>query len=119
MRTQGEPAESATRIAGAIVDWRDEDSLVQVAGKSQDPNYAAAGLAWGAKDAPFETVTELEQVLGMRPALYRALAPYLTVHGALAMPNATFADPPGAEGNGGRAPETDRRHPAGDWQRHV
>ena len=119
MRTQGEPAESATRIAGAIVDWRDEDSLVQVAGGAEDPNYAAAGLAWGAKDAPFETVTELEQVLGMRPALYRALAPYLTVHGALADAECDVRGRPGAAGNGGRAPETDRRHPAGDWQRHV
>lgn len=92
LRTQGESAESATRIAGAIADWRDEDSLVQVAGGAEDANYAAAGLAWGAKDAPFETVAELEQVLGMRPALFRLLAPYLTVHGARAVPDAKFAD---------------------------
>jgi general secretion pathway protein K len=67
---------------------------VQVAGGAEDSDYAAAGLAWGAKDAPFETVTELEQVLGMRPALFRSLAPYVTVHSALAMPDAAFADGP-------------------------
>ncbi|MEO6234813.1 MAG: type II secretion system minor pseudopilin GspK [Thermomonas sp.] len=92
LRAQGESAESATRIAGAILDWRDEDNLVQVAGGAEDANYAAAGLAWGAKDAPFETVAELEQVLGMRPALFRSLAPYLTVHVALPVPDAKFAD---------------------------
>ena len=94
MRVQGEPEDSAKRIAGAIVDWRDEDSLVQVGGGAEDSNYAAAGLAWGAKDAPFETVAELEQVLGMRPALFHSLAPYVTVHAALVMPDANFADGP-------------------------
>lgn len=94
LRAQGEPAEAATRLAGAIVDWRDQDSLVQVAGGAEDTNYAAAGLAWGAKDAPFETVAELEQVLGMRPALYRSLAPYVTVHSGAPMPNPAFADGP-------------------------
>lgn len=94
MQGQGEPEDSAAHLAGAIIDWRDEDSLVQVSGGAEDPDYATAGLAWGAKDAPFETVTELQQVLGMRPALFRSLAPYLTVHGALAIPNAAFAEGP-------------------------
>jgi general secretion pathway protein K len=109
LRVQGEPAESATRLAGAIVDWRDEDSLVQVAGGAEDPNYAAAGLAWGAKDAPFETVAELEQVLGMRPDLFRSVAPYLTVHGGLPMPDATFADGPVLQAMG-----VERPQPIGD-----
>ena len=94
MRARGEPNESAKRIAGAILDWRDEDSLVQVGGGAEDANYSAAGLAWGAKDAPFETVAELEQVLGIRPSLFRLLAPYLTVHGSVAVPDAKFADGP-------------------------
>ncbi len=105
LRVQGEPEESATQIASAIIDWRDEDQLVQVAGGAEDPNYAAAGLAWGAKDAPFETVTELEQVLGMRPALFRSLAPYLTVHGALAMPAMAFADAPVLQAMGVERPQ--------------
>jgi general secretion pathway protein K len=88
----GEPRESAVRLAGAVVDWRDADSLGQPAGGAEDADYAAAGLAWGAKDAPFDTVAELEQVLGMRPALYAAAAPYLTVHTGRAMPDAAFAD---------------------------
>ncbi|GAB1408523.1 type II secretion system protein GspK [Thermomonas brevis] len=88
----GEPRESATRIAGAIVDWRDNDPLVQAAGGAEDDDYRAAGLPWGAKDAPFETVAEVEQVLGMRPALYAAAAPHLTVHSGRALPDQRFAD---------------------------
>ncbi len=94
LKALGEPEDSATRIAGAIVDWQDEDNLVQVAGGAEDPNYSAAGLAWGAKDAPFETVSELEQVVGMRPALFRSMAPYVTVQGSAGIPNPAFAEGP-------------------------
>ena len=88
----GETRDSANRLAGAIVDWRDPDSLTQPAGGAEDGDYASAGLAWGAKDAPFETVAELEQVLGMRPALFASAAPYLTVFTGSAMPDARSAD---------------------------
>lgn len=91
-RGLGEPQGAATRLAGAIMDWRDEDTLTQPAGGAEDADYAAAGLAWGAKDAPFETVAEVEQVLGMRPGLYAAAAPYLTVYSGSAVPEANFAD---------------------------
>lgn len=101
----GEPLDAATRLAGAIIDWRDEDSLTQVAGGAEDADYAAAGLAWGAKDAPFETVTELEQVLGMRPALFRALLPYVTVNAGVAVPNAAFADGPVLQAMGAKRPQ--------------
>lgn len=89
----GQPREAATRLAGAILDWRDPDPLTQPAGGAEDADYAAAGLAWGAKDAPFETVSELEQVLGMTPALYAAAEPYITVYTGAAVPDARFAAP--------------------------
>jgi general secretion pathway protein K len=88
----GETREAATRLAGAIIDWRDADSLTQPAGGAEDPAYADAGLGWGAKDAPFETVAELEQVLGMRPALFASAAPYLTVYTGQATPDTRAAD---------------------------
>ncbi|MES2859299.1 MAG: type II secretion system minor pseudopilin GspK [Pseudomonadota bacterium] len=92
LRGLGEPQGSATRLAGAILDWRDDDTLTQPSGGAEDADYASAGLAWGAKDAPFETVAEVEQVLGMRPGLYAEAAPYLTVYTGTAMPDAAFAD---------------------------
>lgn len=88
----GEPQDSAIRLAGAVLDWRDPDSLLQVAGGAEDGDYQASGLAWGAKDAAFDTVAELEQVLGMRPDLFTAVAPHLTVHGGRAMPDPRLAD---------------------------
>ena len=88
----GEPRERAARLAAAIADWRDPDNLTQPSGGAEDPDYAEAGLAWGAKDAPFETVAELEQVLGMRPPLFAAAAQYLTVYSGAAMPDANSAD---------------------------
>ncbi len=88
----GEPRDKAGKLAGAIVDWRDVDSLTQPGGGAEDADYAAAGLAWGAKDAPFANVAELEQVLGMRPALFAAAAPFLTVYTGSATPDPEFAD---------------------------
>ncbi|MBS0229103.1 MAG: general secretion pathway protein GspK [Proteobacteria bacterium] len=88
----GEPRDRAAKLAAAIVDWRDADSLTQPGGGAEDGDYATAGLAWGAKDAPFASVAELEQVLGMRPALYAAAAPHLTVYTGSPMPDTQFAD---------------------------
>lgn len=90
--TLGEPRERAVKLALAIVDWRDPDSLTQPGGGAEDADYAAAGLAWGAKDAQFASVAELEQVLGMRPALFKAAAPFLTVYTGSALPDPQFAD---------------------------
>lgn len=87
----GEARGEATRLAGAILDWRDEDSLNQPAGGAEDADYAQAGLAWGARDGEFETVAELQQVLGMRAALYAAASPHLTVYSGAARPDARFA----------------------------
>ena len=94
MRVLGTDPAQADAVAAAIADWRDGDDLTQPLGGAEDPQYAAAGLPWGAKDAPFETVAEVEQVLGMTPALYAALAPHLTIHSGLPLPDARFAAAP-------------------------
>jgi general secretion pathway protein K len=91
LRVVGDDPELATRVAAAILDWRDADSLTQPAGGAEDAQYAEAGRPYGAKDAPFETVAELLQVLGMTPALYAAVEPHVTVHGNQAQPDARFA----------------------------
>src|SRR5690606_35531867 len=100
MRVLGTDPAQADAVAAAIVDWRDGDDLTQPQGGADDPQYAAAGLPWGAKDAPFETAAEVEQVLGMSPALYGALAPHLTIHSGLPMPDARFAAAPVLEALG-------------------
>ena len=81
----------AADIAAAIADWRDVDDLVQPQGGAEDPAYASAGLPWGAKDAPFDTVAEVEQVLGMTPQIYAKVAPLLTVYSGQTRPDPQFA----------------------------
>jgi general secretion pathway protein K len=81
-------------LASAILDWRDSDNLLNAEGGAEDPQYAAAKLPYGAKDRPFETLSELRQVLGMDEALYRQLQPYLTVYTGRARPDPQFAAAP-------------------------
>ena len=75
----GAEPEHARLLVHAIADFRDADDVARADG-AEDADYRAAGLAWEAKDAPFATVAELEQVMGMTRALYELAAPHLTVH---------------------------------------
>jgi general secretion pathway protein K len=87
--------ESRARVlAGTIQDWRDPDELLALEGGAEDRDYAAADLPYGAKDQPFTTLSELQQLLGMDEATYRLLVPYVTVFTARASPDAAFAQPP-------------------------
>lgn len=88
------PADEAAALAAAIVDWRDADDLVGVAGGAEAREYRAAGLPWGPANRAFASVEEVQRVLGMRHGLYRALRPQLTVHTGLPQPNLAFADRP-------------------------
>jgi general secretion pathway protein K len=94
MQALGEPPDTGDALAAAIVDWRDADDLSQPVGGAEDGDYAAAGRPYGAKDAPFETIAELEQVLGMTPGLYARLAPFLTLYSGRGQPDATYAQGP-------------------------
>ena len=69
----------ADALTDAVRDFADPDDLRRLNG-AEDGDYAAAGLPWGAKDAPFEAIEELQQVLGMTPMLYQQVAPALTVY---------------------------------------
>lgn len=94
LRALGTEQSQAGRIAGAVVDWRDSDLLTQPAGGAEDGDYAAAGREYGAKDAEFESVAELEQVLGFTPAVYALVQPHVTVFSGLPQPDPAFASAP-------------------------
>lgn len=94
IRAVGGELATADRIAAAIVDWRDADPLTQPGGGAEDPDYDAAGLPYGAKDAPFETVAEVEQVLGMTPGLYARLEPSLTLFSGRPQADPNYAQAP-------------------------
>jgi len=87
----GLPQREAAQLASAVLDWRDPDLLTQPEGGAEDPDYEAAERHYGAKDAPFESVAELEQVLGMTPALFAKVAPDLTVFSGRTRPDPAFA----------------------------
>ena len=91
LRALGVKQAQAERLASAIADWRDTDQLTQPAGGGEDPDYTSAGLPYGAKDAEFESVAELQQVLGFTPAIYALLEPHVTVFSGRARPAPAFA----------------------------
>lgn len=80
----------ARALAGAIIDWRDADSLVQING-AEDRAYAQAGLPYRPKNRSFDSNAELQQVVGMDYALYRKAADLVTVHSGESRPNPVFA----------------------------
>ncbi len=71
--------DASVSLLDAVLDWRDTDKLKRLHG-AEDEDYRTAGKSYAPSDAPFETVDELQRVLGMTPELYRKLAPALTVH---------------------------------------
>jgi general secretion pathway protein K len=75
----GLAAEKAAALAAAIVDFRDADDLPSRNG-ADSAAYRAAGLRHAPKNAPFESVSELDQVLGMDLALFARLRRVTTVH---------------------------------------
>ncbi len=68
----------ALSISQAILDWRDPDQSRRPRG-AEDKDYAAAGLAYGARDGVMEMPEEIQQVIGVSPVVYRRLAPDITV----------------------------------------
>ena len=80
----------ALTLADRIVDWRDRDSDPRPDG-AEDQDYNSSGLPYGAKDRKFETVGELQQVLGVDRRIYRAAAPALTVHSRRRTVNPIYA----------------------------
>ncbi|MBH1592762.1 general secretion pathway protein GspK [Stenotrophomonas maltophilia] len=94
LQALGEPVDNARQLAGAIVDWRDEDSLLQPGGGAEAQDYAAAGLPYGPRNKRFETLGELQRVLGMNGPLYRKMLPHLTLYSRQARPDPRFASAP-------------------------
>ncbi|MBN6152655.1 general secretion pathway protein GspK [Xanthomonas sp. AmX2] len=94
MRAVGADPQRADRIAAAIVDWRDADNLSQANGGAEDPDYASENRPYGAKDAPFESLAELQLVLGMDAQLYAQLLPNVTIYSGTSRPAPDFAPEP-------------------------
>jgi general secretion pathway protein K len=68
----------ADRLAAAVMDWRTGGTVARRGG-AKAPEYRAAGLGYGPPNAPFQSIDELRDVLGMTPALFDRLEPHVTV----------------------------------------
>ena len=74
----GAGPEDAAALAARIVDFRDADQEPGPDG-AEDPDYAALGLEHEAKDAPFESASELLLIPGFAPELYERLRAHVTI----------------------------------------
>lgn len=79
LELSGLKEEEAMTMLDILEDFRDVDDLKRLNG-AEDSDYEDEGLPFGAKDAPFERIEELQQVMGMTPRLYEALTRFLTVN---------------------------------------
>jgi len=86
----GADLDQAQALSDAIQDWRDPDDLPRERGAEAN-EYKAAGLAYVPRNAPFQTVSEVQQVFGMDYELYRKIEPAITIYSGNGSPNPAFA----------------------------
>lgn len=70
---------AASALSDTIADYRDPDNERRTLG-AELAEYLAAGRTEGPKNAPFDSVEELAEVLGVSDELFRSVRPYLTVN---------------------------------------
>jgi general secretion pathway protein K len=78
LRSTGATEVEAERLADRIVDWR--SSAAPGSQSSNAADYAAADLPYEPRKAPFQSVDELNLVLGVTPEIFSRIRPALTVH---------------------------------------
>ena len=72
-------SEQRSKLVGAILDWRDADDLVHSEG-AEKQEYKEAGLSYEPRNKPFQTLEELQLVLGMNEAAFLQIEPLITVY---------------------------------------
>jgi general secretion pathway protein K len=79
-----------TKLANAIIDWRDADDLVHIDGAEADA-YEDAGLSYRPRNKPFQSIEELQLVLGMNEQVYQWLENLVTVYSGQPTVNSVLA----------------------------
>ena len=87
----GRELQDAEILASRGMDWRDPDDLVTEPGGGEKDDYEDAGLSYGARDQPFQTVDEIQLVLGMEYDTYLQLEPLVTIYSGRTEPNWALA----------------------------
>lgn len=78
------------KIIAAIIDWRDKDDLTTLEGAEKN-EYKSAGLKYQPRNKPFQSLEELQMVLGLDPKTYNWLLPYITVYSGQSQVNPKLA----------------------------
>jgi general secretion pathway protein K len=78
--------EQQTKLVGALTDWRDQDDLVSLNG-AEKKEYQGAGLKYQPRNKPFQTLDELQMVLGMNEKVFNWIEPLVTVYSGQAQVN--------------------------------
>ena len=89
-KSAGLSEDASASLLNIVLDWRSPGNLRRLNGAKEE-QYRAAGKNYGPPNSPFETVDELQGVLGMSLDLYRKLAPALTVYSRQPGINPVFA----------------------------
>lgn len=84
--------EAQKKLISAILDWRDPDDLLNLEG-AEKKEYRDAGLKYEPRNKPFQTVEELQMVLGMNERVYNWLEPLATVYSRQPKVNLQLATP--------------------------
>jgi general secretion pathway protein K len=82
--------DQAAQLSDSIQDWRDPDDATKPHG-AEASEYKAAGLSYVPRNAPFQTVSEVQQVLGMNYDIFSRIEPAITVYAGGTDPNASYA----------------------------
>jgi general secretion pathway protein K len=90
LRGLGATPREAAALADRILDFRDADDERSPLGAERS-DYAAAGLTYGPKNAAFEAVEELDQVLNIPPGWLARLRPFVTVYSGQSGVDSTVA----------------------------
>lgn len=80
------------KLVGAIMDWRDPDNLINLNGAEKD-QYKREGLKYGPRNKPFQSLEELQMVLGMDANIYNWLEPVITIYSGKPQVNIKLATP--------------------------
>ncbi|MFZ2172146.1 MAG: type II secretion system protein GspK [Methylococcaceae bacterium] len=72
-------AEQQTKIINAILDWRDQDDLVHING-AEKKEYQEAGLNYQPRNKPFQSVEELQLILGIDASVFEEIEDLITIY---------------------------------------
>lgn len=71
--------EDAAKLVDVILDWRDGDIFKRPNG-AEENEYRDAGLEYGPRNKPFQTIEEMQLLLGLSQKMYEKLEPLVTVY---------------------------------------